>query len=149
MQEHEREERPKFLNPKHRQNGYAAEQVTYGHELFRSKIPVGELIAKKHGGDRSDGEGVVYPGSLPVLELEELHIAVKQWQPGAPDQQLEHHHQEKFETDCLVHALVLRLEVHWKCTACQLPNSRRIYGSNETTPKPPHSGKGFVASQCD
>src|SRR5262249_6654131 len=45
--------------------------------------------------------------------------------------------------DCLVHALVLRLEVHLRSVG-RLPNVRRTLWLDASTPKPPRGGKGFV-----
>src|SRR5881409_2905310 len=48
--------------------------MAHGHELFRGEIAVGKLITKEHCCDRSDGEGIVHPGPLPVVKMQKLHF---------------------------------------------------------------------------
>src|ERR1035441_10646639 len=64
------------------------------------------LVAEEHADDGGDGEGVEDPGLLYGGKLEAGQVAVYQRQPAPPNEKLQHHHQEKFEADRIIHSTV-------------------------------------------
>jgi hypothetical protein len=71
-------------------------------ETFGGKIAVRELVAEKHADDGGDWEGVQDPGLLARSEPEAGEVPEDQREPGAPDEKLEHHHDEKSQSHRLV-----------------------------------------------
>src|SRR5207249_10368321 len=117
---HEKDKRPKARDPGEGQNGRAADQVTEGQEFFGCEIAVCKLVAEKHAHHGSDGEGIEDPGLLPGFESEARQVTENQWKPGAPDEKLQDHHEEKFEANCLVHRSNLARRVrHWSASGKQ------------------------------
>src|SRR5262249_17472401 len=96
-------ERPKLSRQGAAQDGQASDEMAESEEFFRGKISIRELIAEKHAHDRSNGKRVQNPGLFAGLEAEARQVAEDQRQARPPDKKLQHHHEEKFETDCLVH----------------------------------------------
>ena len=51
MHQHQQEKGAEAFCPSQGDNGQASDQLTYGQEFFRRKIPVRKLGAEKHGGE--------------------------------------------------------------------------------------------------
>src|SRR5437773_5149997 len=77
--------------------------MTERKELLRGEIAVGKLVAEKHAHDCGDGKRIQDPRLLPGFEAEAGEVAEDQWKPRAPDEEVQNHHEEKFEADCFVH----------------------------------------------
>ena len=72
-------------------------------EPLRGEIPIRELVAEEHADDGGDREAAENPGLLARGEAEAGQIAEDQGIPRAPDEELQHHHQEQFEANGSVH----------------------------------------------
>ena len=63
-------------------------------EFLRGEIAVRELIAEKHTDDGGHGKGIEDHGLFRGCEFQAGQIAENQRQPGAPDEEFQHHHQK-------------------------------------------------------
>ena len=97
VDEHEAEEEREAGGPIHGEDGDAADEVTEGHEFFGSEVAVGELGGEEDADDGGDGEGGADPGGLAFGEVEAIlaHVAPDEGEPGAPDEELQDHHDEE------------------------------------------------------
>src|SRR4029450_5064092 len=73
-------------------------------ESLRGEIPISELMAEEHADDGGNREGAEDPGLFRCGEAEAGQIAEDQRQPRAPDEELQHHHQEQLRADRCIHA---------------------------------------------
>jgi len=108
MDHHQAEERPKFASECEAENGESANQMAECEKFFCRKISVRELVAEKHSDDGGDGKRIQNQGRLSRCETDSGQIAEDQWQPRAPDEKFQHHHEEKFETNGLIHGREIR-----------------------------------------
>ena len=84
---------PDLLDEGQGQHGQAADQVAEGEEAGLLEVAVGKLAAEDPGGDGGDGEGVQDPGGLRAAEAQVFgEVEAQERQPGAPDHELEEHH---------------------------------------------------------
>ena len=99
VDEHQPKERREVLHEVHAEDRQAANEVAEGEELLRRERPVGELAGEEDADDRSDREGASHPRLLRRGEVEAVlpHVAPDQREPGAPNGELEHHHQPEAE----------------------------------------------------
>jgi hypothetical protein len=104
VHKHQRKKRPKRSRPGERQDGNATDQVTDGEKTFRGEIPIRKLIAKEHPNDRGNRESIEDPGLFDGAESKARQITEDQWQPGAPNEELQNHHQEKLEANGFIHS---------------------------------------------
>src|SRR5882762_9074849 len=77
------------------------------HELLRGEIAVGKLGAEEHSQKRSQSERIQNPARMDLVEFQIVEISENHWKPRAPNEKLQHHHEEKFEADCFVHRIGL------------------------------------------
>jgi hypothetical protein len=69
--------------------------VAEREELLRGELAIRELVAEEHAHDRGDREGVQNPGLFRRREAQARQITEDERQPGAPDEELQGHHQEQ------------------------------------------------------
>ena len=84
-----------------------ADQMAEGEKFFSGKVSIGELVAEEDADHRGDGKHAAGKVLLPAFELQHRHVIKNLDLPGAPDGDLEHHHQEEFEPNGFVHAFVV------------------------------------------
>jgi hypothetical protein len=77
--------------------------MTDRQELFCREVAIGELVAEEHADDRGNRKGVEDPALLGRAEAEAGQVAEDQGKPGAPDKELQHHHQDQLESNGFVH----------------------------------------------
>src|ERR1035441_10081707 len=106
MNEHQSEEWPERPRERQQENRGSANEVAEGEEFLRGKMTVRVLVAEEHADDGGDGEGVENPRLLYGAKLETGQVAVDQRQPASPNEELQHHHQEEFETNRVIHSSV-------------------------------------------
>ena len=104
MNQHEREERPKVGGERQAEHRQATHQLAESQEFFRREIAVRVLVAKKHRHHRRQRESVENGRFLQGAKIKAGQIAENQRQPGAPDDELQNHHDEELGTDAFIHA---------------------------------------------
>src|SRR6185369_309645 len=118
MDQHQEEKWPERFRPRECQNREPAHEMAEREKALRGEITVGELIAKEHANDRGDRERIQNPRLLACCEPKAWQIAKDQRQPGSPDEEFEHHHQEKLEADCFIHRETNRRKTPRPTQAC-------------------------------
>src|SRR5437899_12680 len=73
--------------------------MTEGQKALGGKIAISELIAEEHAQNRSDWKRIQDHSLFAGTEVEAWQITENERKPGAPDEELEHHHQEKSKTN--------------------------------------------------
>jgi hypothetical protein len=95
VHEHQQEEREKLFGETAAENRQAADEVGESEEFLGVKFPVSPLVAEEHADDRGDREGVQNQRLLSGREAEAGQVTEDQREPSAPDEKLEHHHEEE------------------------------------------------------
>ena len=103
MDQHQEEKRPERLGPRQCQDGKPADKMAECKKALRGEISVRELIAEKHADNRCDWERIQDQRLFSRRESKARQITKDQWQPGSPDEEFKHHHEEKLEADCFIH----------------------------------------------
>jgi hypothetical protein len=95
MYQHQQKKRPKLLRESAPEDRDSAHKMGESQKFLRRKFPVRPLVAEEHADDRSHRKRVQNQGLLPGGKSETRQVTEDQRKPGAPDEKLEHHHEEE------------------------------------------------------
>src|SRR4051812_45351457 len=79
-----------------------------GEKFLRREMAIRKLVAEEHTDDCGDRERIQNPGLLPWRKVKAGQVSKNQRQPGSPNKELEHHHEEKFEARSIIHSLLMQ-----------------------------------------
>ena len=83
----------------------SADEMAEGQEPFGGEIAVGELVAEEDAEHRGDARSTLPTSACcHAVKPSIAHVGEDLRQPGAPDEDLEDHHDEKFEAGGAGHA---------------------------------------------